>query len=120
MLLDETGVEAAPLTLEVLAIGDTTDPRSLAAEIASAGAVALIFPAFRNGRAYSQAAVLRKMMGFKGLLIARGDILVDQVRLMREAGFNRFDVDDPARAAAVAAMLARPDPARWRQTGAHA
>ena len=113
MLLDDTGAQAAAIEAEVVEIADTVDPRSLADAVASAGVIALSFPVYRNGRAFSQAAVLRKLMGYRGLLVARGAVLVDQVRLMREAGFDRFEVDD-SRAEAIAAMLARPDPARWR------
>jgi uncharacterized protein (DUF934 family) len=115
MLLDDRGATVEPISGAVLEIEDTVDPRSLAEAVASAQVIALSFPVYRNGRAFSQAAVLRKLMGYTGLLVARGAVLVDQVRLMREAGFNRFDVDD-TRAEAIAVMLTRPDPARWRDT----
>jgi uncharacterized protein (DUF934 family) len=117
MLLDSTGAAAPLIGSEVLEIADTVDPRTLVDAVAGATAIGLSFPVYRNGRAFSQAAVLRKLMGYRGLLVATGAVLVDQVRLMREAGFDRFEVDD-ARAAAIAAMLARPDPARWRDTAA--
>jgi uncharacterized protein (DUF934 family) len=117
MLLDKAGLPAATIDLEtVLEIADTIDPRTLPAEVDRAAAIALTFPVFRNGRAFSQAAVLRKLMGYRGILIARGAVLVDQVRLMREAGFDLFEVADGGAADAIAAMLARPDPARWRDT----
>jgi uncharacterized protein (DUF934 family) len=117
MLLDSAGAEATPITAGVLEIEDSVDPRSLADAVAAASVIALSFPVYRNGRAFSQAAVLRKLMGFRGLMVARGAVLVDQVRLMREAGFDRFDIDD-SHAEAIASMLARPDPARWRDTAA--
>src|SRR5580704_490013 len=40
--------------------------------------IALVFPKFRDGRAYSQARLLRETYGFRGTLRATGDVLRDQ------------------------------------------
>ena len=48
----------------------------------------LHFPKFTDGRAYSQAFLLRRRLGFKGELRATGDVLVDQLQLMQRSGFN--------------------------------
>ena len=48
----------------------------------------LHFPKFTDGRAYSQAFLLRRRLGFTGELRATGDVLVDQLQLMRRSGFD--------------------------------
>src|SRR4029077_4083333 len=48
--------------------------------------VALVFPTFRDGRAYSQARLLRERFGFKGELRATGQVLRDQFVFMLRAG----------------------------------
>jgi uncharacterized protein (DUF934 family) len=51
-------------------------------------AISLNFPKFTDGRAYSQAALLRGRLGATGPLIATGDVLVDQVLQMARCGFS--------------------------------
>jgi len=53
--------------------------------------VALIFPNFRDGRAYSQARQLRERHGYRGELRATGDVLRDQFLFMLRAGFDSFE-----------------------------
>lgn len=62
--------------------------------------VALHFPKFRDGRAYSQARLLRETYGFRGTLRATGDVLRDQFHFLIRAGFDSFEVKKPADAAA--------------------
>jgi len=52
--------------------------------------VALDFPKFRDGRAYSQARLLREQHGFRGELRATGDVLRDQFVFLLRAGFDSF------------------------------
>ena len=68
-------------------------------------AVALVFPSFRDGRAYSQARLLRERHGYDGELRATGQVLRDQFVFMLRAGFNAFEVkkDSDAEAFAVSA-----------------
>ena len=54
--------------------------------------VALNFPVFKDGRAYSQARQLREQYGFQGELRATGDVLRDQFMFMVRAGFDAFEV----------------------------
>jgi uncharacterized protein (DUF934 family) len=54
--------------------------------------IALVFPSFRDGRAYSQARLLRERHGFRGELRATGQVLRDQFVFMLRAGFDAFDV----------------------------
>jgi uncharacterized protein (DUF934 family) len=62
----------------------------------SVALVTLHFPTFRDGRAYSQARLLRERYNFRGELRATGDVLRDQYLFMRRAGFDAFEVKKPA------------------------
>jgi uncharacterized protein (DUF934 family) len=67
--------------------------------------VALVFPSFRDGRAYSQARLLRERHGFKGELRATGQVLRDQFVFMLRAGFNAFEVKKDSDAEAFATTV---------------
>jgi uncharacterized protein (DUF934 family) len=54
--------------------------------------IALEFPKFRDGRAYSYARLLRERYGFKGELRAVGDVLMEQLFFMLRTGFDAFDL----------------------------
>jgi uncharacterized protein (DUF934 family) len=54
--------------------------------------VALRFPAFNDGRAFSAARILRQRYAFRGELRATGDVLVDQRQFMLQCGFDSFEV----------------------------
>jgi len=70
-------------------------------------AVALVFPSFRDGRAYSQARLLRERHGYDGELRATGQVLRDQFVFMSRAGFDAFEVKKDADADAFAATMKR-------------
>jgi uncharacterized protein (DUF934 family) len=57
-------------------------------------AVVLEFPAFKDGRAYSQARLLRQRHGYTGEIRATGEVLQDQAIFLVRCGFDAFDVDD--------------------------
>ena len=54
-------------------------------------AVALVFPTFRDGRAYSQARLLRERHGYDGELRATGQVLRDQFMFMLRVGFDALE-----------------------------
>jgi uncharacterized protein (DUF934 family) len=62
--------------------------------------VALAFPTYKDGRAYSQARLLRERYGFRGELRATGQVLRDQFLFLMRAGFDALDVVKPADALA--------------------
>jgi uncharacterized protein (DUF934 family) len=64
--------------------------------------IALVFPSFRDGRAYSQARLLRERHGFRGELRATGQVLRDQFVFMLRAGFDAFEVKKESDAEAFA------------------
>ena len=59
--------------------------------------VALVFPSFRDGRAYSQARLLRERFHYRGELRATGQVLRDQFVFMLRAGFDAFEVQEAER-----------------------
>ena len=77
----------------------------LAPHLPKLSLIALEFPVFRDGRAYSQARRLRERHGFKGEIRATGDVLRDQFLFMARAGFNAFEVKKAADAEAFTQAL---------------
>jgi uncharacterized protein (DUF934 family) len=69
--------------------------------------VALVFPTFRDGRAYSQARLLRERYGYEGELRAAGLVLRDQFVFMLRAGFDAFEVRKESDAEAFALTAKR-------------
>jgi uncharacterized protein (DUF934 family) len=69
--------------------------------------IALTFPTFRDGRAYSQARLLRERHGYRGELRATGQVLRDQFLFMMRAGFDAFEVKKAGDAEAFANTVKR-------------
>ena len=69
--------------------------------------VALSFPTFRDGRAYSQARLLRERYDFDGEIRASGQVLRDQFLFLVRAGFDAFEVTKEADAAVFAESVRR-------------
>jgi len=82
------------------------DARVLLPHLDRLALVEVSFPKFRDGRGYSTARILREA-GYKGELRAQGDVLVDQVPLMRRCGFDSFAPEAPIDESVLAASLAR-------------
>ena len=66
--------------------------RELAPFIDRLALIAIHFPAYRNGRGYSAARVLREEFNFNGQLRATGDVLYDQWAMMNRCGINAFEL----------------------------
>ena len=71
-----------------LILPNDADPLTYAVEIADASRIELQFPTFTDGRAYSQAYLIRRRLGFEGDLRATGEVLVDQLLQMERMGFS--------------------------------
>jgi uncharacterized protein (DUF934 family) len=69
--------------------------------------VALVFPSFKDGRAYSQARLLRERFGFRGELRATGQVLRDQFVFLVRAGFDALEVAKAEDAEVFASVLSR-------------
>ena len=67
-------------------------PELIADDVQRFALIALEFPKFRDGRAYSYARLLRERYGFEGELRAVGDVLLEQLFFMLRTGFDAFDL----------------------------
>ena len=70
----------------VVELANDVDPRTLSLD--GVDRIDLVFPKFTDGRAFSQAFLLHRRLGFKGELRATGDVLVDQLVQMQRSGFT--------------------------------
>ncbi len=69
-----------------------TDPvEDLAPHVGRLRLIVLQFPKFSDGRAYSQARLLRGRLGYTGELRASGNVLQDQALFMLRCGFDSFE-----------------------------
>lgn len=89
----------------VLTLPNDVDPRTL--ELAGVTRIDLQFPAFTDGRAYSQAFLLRRRLRFAGELRATGDVLIDQLVQMQRTGFDVVVLKDGVDASAAQRQLDR-------------
>ncbi len=71
---------------KVLQLANDADPRDVALE--GIDRIELNFPKFSDGRAFSQAFLLRRRLGFTGEIRATGDVLIDQLVQMERTGFT--------------------------------
>ena len=70
------------------------NPELLGADVCHFALIALEFPKFRDGRAFSWARMLRTRLNFKGEIRAVGDFLYDQVNYQHRVGFDAWEVPD--------------------------
>ncbi len=112
------------MTMKIIAAGAVStgaeDPNTLQiandaelAELVAGGAlegvqrVELQFPQFTDGRAYSQALLLRRRYRFTGDIRATGDVLIDQLVHMQRSGFTSAVLAGGVDAAAAERQFAR-------------
>lgn len=87
-----------------LRLAPADDAERLAGRVHELALVEIEFPRFTDGRGYSLAVTLRRL-GYAGELRAVGEILIDQVFLLKRVGYTQFALRaDQDRAAAVAAL----------------
>jgi uncharacterized protein (DUF934 family) len=70
----------------VVQLANDADPLTLSLD--GVERVELAFPKFTDGRAFSQARLLRQRMKFAGDIRATGDVLIDQLVQMQRSGFS--------------------------------
>jgi uncharacterized protein (DUF934 family) len=92
---ERDGIERAPAELGVR-IPNTLSTAEIGAEAAKFGLIAVNFPSFSDGRAFSQARVLRDRYGYKGEIRATGGVLRDQLQFMQRCGIDAFEVPEKA------------------------
>lgn len=90
----------APAEGDASQVALANDGDAMALPLEGVTRIDLHFPQFTDGRAFSQAYLLRRRRGFTGELRATGDVLIDQLVLMQRTGFSaavlRADVDASA------------------------
>lgn len=87
-----------------LFIPNDADITELRCDVSGFSTIILEFPAFKDGRAYSQARLLRDRIGYTGEIRARGDILRDQLLYMVRCGVDGFEVEGAGAAAGDTAL----------------
>ena len=69
-------------------------PGEIAGDLDHFAVIALEFPKFTDGRAYSYARLLRERYGYRGELRAVGNVLRDQALFMLRCGFDALEVKE--------------------------
>ena len=67
-------------------------PTAITDDLANLDLIALDFPVFSDGRAFSSARLLRERYGYKGEVRAIGDVLCEQLPFMLRSGFDTFEM----------------------------
>lgn len=81
---------AGPLPAHLLVLDNNSDvlDAALAHQVQQSSGVALHFPKWTDGRAYSQAVLLRTRLRFAGPIVGTGEVLADMLPLLRRCGFD--------------------------------
>jgi uncharacterized protein (DUF934 family) len=77
-----------------LVVANTVDVETLAGDLPRIALIALQFPKWTDGRAYSQAHVLRSRLRYAGEVRATGEVLVDMLPLLQRTGFDAVQLKD--------------------------
>jgi uncharacterized protein (DUF934 family) len=94
-LAERDSLQRTPDTLGVR-LPNTVAANEIGADAGRFGLIALCFPNFGDGRAFSQARVLRTRFGFTGELRATGSVLRDLLQFMQRCGIDAFEVSPRA------------------------
>ena len=73
-------------------------PALIAEDLDRFDLIALEFPTFKDGRAYSHARLLRERYGYRKELRAVGNVLRDQYLFLHRCGFDTLEIADAAAA----------------------
>ncbi len=74
-----------------LVIANDEDLSVVRCDVHAFSVIILEFPRFGDGRAYTQARLLRERFGYEGEIRARGDVLRDQIFFMARCGIDGFE-----------------------------
>jgi uncharacterized protein (DUF934 family) len=77
--------------VSTVTLANTDQVGELAQHLGRLKLIVLHFPKFSDGRAYSQARLLRERFGYRGELRATGDVLQDQLPFLLRCGFDSFE-----------------------------
>lgn len=104
-LISAQAAASETVSPSVLALPNDADPRE--AKLDGVTRIDLHFPAFTDGRAHSQAFLLRRRLGFQGEIRATGDVLADQLPLIARNGFTQAVLKEGQDLAVAQRQLAR-------------
>jgi uncharacterized protein (DUF934 family) len=82
--------EPLPFDGKMLVLPNTEDVLKLGARLDDVSLIILDFPKFTDGRAYTQARLLRERLGYAGELRASGAVYIDQLPFLLRCGFDSF------------------------------
>jgi uncharacterized protein (DUF934 family) len=85
-LIAASAHSTTPQSQNVLELANDADPRAVS--LTGVDRIDLQVPKFTDGRAFSQAFLLRRRLGFTGEIRATGDVLADQLQQMARSGFT--------------------------------
>ena len=97
--------QPSPEGLKVIELPNDANPFEL--DLAGVDRIDLQFPKFTDGRAFSQARLLRGRLKFAGELRATGDVLIDQLVQMARSGFTSAVLAEGVNAEAAERQFAR-------------
>lgn len=80
---------------QAVALANTDSLDALRTHLGRLKLIVLNFPKFTDGRAYSQARLLRGRLGYRGELRATGAVFRDQLPFLLRCGFDSFESDQP-------------------------
>jgi len=83
---DASAITFSTTETQVLRLPNDADLNTL--DLHGAARIELDFPKFTDGRAFSQAVVLRRRLGFQGEIRAIGDVRVDLLQQLARCGFT--------------------------------
>lgn len=89
-----TELVAAEGSNHAVRVEPADDVMDLGRHLGNIDIIAVHFPVFADGRAFSHASLLRDRLEYKGEIRAFGHVLLDQVPLMLRCGINSFEVSD--------------------------
>jgi uncharacterized protein (DUF934 family) len=84
------GEQPLPPDGPMLTLSNTDDVLMLGDRLNGVKLIVLEFPKFTDGRAYTQARLLRERLGYTGELRASGAVYIDQIPFMLRCGFDSF------------------------------
>lgn len=79
-----------------VALAPSEEVDDIADDLSALSLVALMFPKFNDGRAFSQARLLRERHGYTGEVRATGHVIRDQFLFLQRSGFDAVEVASPA------------------------
>ncbi len=82
-----------------LRLAPDSDIETIAGDLDRFAVIVIELPSFRDGRAFSQARILRQRHRYGGEIRAVGHILKDQIRFLVRCGVDAIHLDDRVQAA---------------------